>query len=81
MGNRRRGGVAVMDVALAAVRGTVGIGQVLAEQLIGRRPQEQMGAEVAVQQRDHVAAGPQGHRPRRWPWPRCRRSMVTVPLT
>ena len=57
-----RGGVAVMDVALAAVRGTLGVGQVLAKQLMGRRPQEQMGAEVAVQQRHHVAARTKRHR-------------------
>ena len=53
------GGVAVMDVALAAVGGALGVGQVLAEQLMGSGPEEQMGGEVAVQQRDHVAARPQ----------------------
>ena len=51
-----------MDVALAAVRRAVGVGQVLAEQLVGRRPQEKMGAEVAVQQRHHVSPGPKRHR-------------------
>ena len=62
IGSRRRGGVAVMGVALAAVRGALGVGHVLAEQLVGRGPQQQMAGEVAVQQRDHVAARPQRHR-------------------
>ena len=55
-----RGGVAVMDVALAAVGRAFGVGQVLAEQLVGRRPQEQMAGEVAVQQRNHVLPGRNG---------------------
>ena len=80
MGKRRARGVAMMDVALAAVRGALGVGHVLAEQLIGSGPEEQMGGEVAMQQRDHVAAGPQRHdmpiAVASLPTP-----MVTVPLT
>ena len=58
--SRRR--VAMMDIALAGMRRAVGIGQVLAKELIGRGAQQQVGAEVAMQQRQHVAAGPQRHR-------------------
>ncbi len=58
--SRRR--VAMMDIALAGMRRAVGIGHVLAKELIGRGAQEQVGAQVAMQQRQHVAAGPQRHR-------------------
>ena len=58
--SRRR--VAMMDIALAGMRRAVGIGQVLAKELIGSGAQQQVGAEVAMQQRQHVAAGPQRHR-------------------
>ena len=57
------GRVAVMDVAFAAVRGAFGVGHVLAEKLMRRRAQQQMAEQIAVHDRNHVAAGPkrQGH--------------------
>ena len=39
------------------MRGTLGVGQVLADQVVGGRPQQQMAGEVAVQQRDHSIEG------------------------
>ena len=56
------GRVAMMDIALAGMRRAVGIGQVLAQNLIGSRAQQQMAAQIAVQQRQHIAAGPQRQR-------------------
>ena len=55
------GDVAVVAVPLAAVRGTLGIGHVLAEQVVRRRAKEQVAHEIAVQERDHVAPRPQRH--------------------
>ena len=56
------GRVAVVDVPLAGMGWAVGIGQVLAEELIRSGAQQQVSAEVAMQQRQHIAAGPQGQR-------------------
>ncbi len=61
-GEPPRGGVAMMDIALAGMRRAVGIGQVLAKESIGIGAGHEVGAEVAMQDRDHVAAGPQRHR-------------------
>ncbi len=60
-GEPPRGGVAMMDVALAAVREAVGVGHVLAKQLVGSRSEEKMGAEVAMQQRHHVPSRTKRH--------------------
>ena len=60
-GEPPRGRVAVMDVALAGVRRAVLVGQVLADDPVGRRAQHKVAGEVAVQQRDDILARPQGH--------------------
>ncbi len=58
--SRRR--VAVVNIALAGMRRAFGIGQILAKELIGSGAQQQVGAEIAMQQRHDVAAGPERHR-------------------
>ncbi len=55
------GSVAVMGVAFAAVRRTIGVGHVLAEQLVRRGAEEQVAGEIAMQKRHNVAAGPKRH--------------------
>ncbi len=54
--------VAVVDVALAAPGRALGIGQILAQQLLRRGTEQQMAGQVAVQERDHVLARPQRQR-------------------
>ena len=56
------GGVAVVGVPLAAVRGTVGVAHELAEDLVRRGAQQHVPDEVAVHDRHHVAARPQRQR-------------------
>ena len=76
---RRR--VAMMDIALAGVRWAIGIGQVLAKELIGRGAQQQ----VAAQGRGAAATGHRGRAAAACDMPIAVASLpallVTVPLT
>ena len=54
------GGIAMMGISFPAVRRTLGVGHVLADQLVRRGPQQQMAGKIAVQERNHVAPGRSG---------------------